>query len=66
MQTTASEFRLGHHVILSVAMALVAPATGFASPIAILTGLVIANDEADTRAGVRVRAATSISFGAAL
>ncbi len=42
------------------------PATGFASPIAILTDLVIATDEADARAGVRVRAATSISFEAEL
>jgi len=42
------------------------PATGFASPIAILTDLVIATDEADARAGARVRATTSLSFGTEL
>lgn len=49
-------FRLGYHVIFAIAMALVAPATGFAWAFAILTGLVIAADDADRRAGTHVPA----------
>ncbi len=61
MDGTQTTFRLGYHVIIAAAMALVAPATGFAWAVAILTGLVIAADDADRRAGIRVPALRRVS-----
>lgn len=57
----STTFRLGYHLIIAAAMALVAPATGFAWAVAILTGLVIAADDADRRTGMRVSAVRRIS-----
>jgi hypothetical protein len=54
MDGATTTFRLSHHVIIAAAMALVAPATGLAWAVAILTGLVIAADDADRRAGRHV------------
>lgn len=56
MDHTSTPFRLGFHGIIAIAMALVAPVTGLAWAFAILTGLVIAADDADRRAGTHVPA----------
>jgi len=53
-------FRLWYHAIIATAVALIAPLTGFAWPLAILTGLVIAADERDRRRGLRVRPITAL------
>lgn len=56
LERTSTPSRLGYHLIVAAAMALVAPATGFAWAFAIVTGLVIAADDADRRSGVHVPA----------
>ena len=57
---TQASFRLMYHVIIAMAVALVAPLTGFAWVLAIPTGLVIAADDRDRRSGVPVRARTRV------
>ncbi len=54
IEKAAPPLRLSHQVIIAVAIGLVAPFTGFAWPFALLTGLVIARDERDRKAGIRV------------
>jgi hypothetical protein len=44
--------RIGSHVIVALAIALVAPFTGFAWPFALATGIVIGRGEVDTAHGV--------------
>ena len=52
MEATVTEMavptlRLSHHVIIAIAVGLVAPFTGFAWPFALLTGVVIGRDDLD-------------------
>ena len=58
--TTQATFRLTYHVIIATAVALIAPLTGFAWVLAIPTGLVIAADDRDRRAGAPISARTRI------
>ncbi len=53
-ETATPPFRLDHHVIIAIAIGLIAPFTGFAWPFALLTGLVIAGDDRDRKAGTHV------------
>ena len=53
-------FRLANHVVIAIAIACVAPFTGWAWPFALLSGLVIARDDLDRRAGIRVPAVTRV------
>ena len=57
-EATQATFRLTYHVIIAMAVALIAPLTGFAWMLAIPTGLVIAADDRDRRSGIPVRART--------
>jgi hypothetical protein len=47
--TPAGSFHLYRHIIIGLVIALLAPFTGFAWPFAILTGIVIGQDEVDRR-----------------
>lgn len=66
MDRAGTEFRLVHHLIIAIAMALVAPVTGLAWALAILTGLVIAADDADRRTDVHVPSIRRIARGLAV
>lgn len=55
-QILEQPFRLANHVVIAIAIACVAPFTGWAWPFALLTGLVIARDDLDRQAGTRVPA----------
>ena len=57
---TERPFRLAYHVIIAIAVGLIAPFTGFAWPFALLTGMVISRDDRDRRAGTTVPAAARI------
>lgn len=46
-------FRLYRHVVVGLAIAVIAPFTGLAWPFAVLLGIVIGQDDVDRRAGVR-------------
>lgn len=45
--------RLAHQLIIGLAAALIAPFTGFAWPLALLTGFVIGESEAERARGIR-------------
>jgi hypothetical protein len=53
-------FRLYRHVIIAVAVALIAPFTALAWPFAIVLGIVIGQDTVDRQRGVRPSAALTI------
>jgi hypothetical protein len=57
---TDRPFRLAYHVIIAIAVGLIAPFTGFAWPFALLTGMVISRDDRDRRTGTKVPAAARI------
>jgi hypothetical protein len=59
-ETAFRPLRLSHHVVIATAVGLIAPFTGLAWPFALLTGLVIARDDLDRRAGIRVSARTRL------
>ena len=54
-------FRLYRHVVIGLAIALIAPFTALAWPFAILVGIVIGQDDVDRRRGVPRSVATRIS-----
>lgn len=56
----ATSFRPYRHIVVGLAIALIAPFTGFAWPFAILTGIVIGKDEVERRRGVRVSTAATV------
>jgi hypothetical protein len=56
----ATSFRPYRHIVVGLAIALIAPFTGFAWPFAILTGIVIGKDEVERRRGVVSTAATVV------
>ncbi len=60
MDTTERPFRLLYHVVIAIAIGLIAPFTGLAWPFALLTGMVLARDERDRRGGASVPAAARI------
>jgi len=53
-------FRLTYHVVIAIAVGLIAPFTGFAWPFALLTGMVIGRGDRDRRTGTKVPAATRV------
>src|SRR5262245_57820057 len=53
-------FRLYRHVIIGLAIAVIAPFTALAWPFAILLGIVIGRDDVDRKAGIRHSAADTI------
>jgi hypothetical protein len=57
---TQRPFRLAYHVIIAIAVGLIAPFTGLAWPFALLTGMVISRDQRDRDAGTTVSAATRL------
>jgi hypothetical protein len=56
----ATSFRPYRHIVVGLAIALIAPFTGFAWPFAILTGIVIGKDEVERRRGVWVSTAATV------
>ena len=56
----AGSFRLYRHVVVGLAIALIAPFTALAWPFAILLGIVIGKDEVDRQRGIRRPAASMI------
>lgn len=48
----ARQIVLSHHLVIAVAIAIVAPFTGLAWPFALLTGLVIGRERHDRAAGI--------------
>ena len=58
--TDGGSFRLYRHVVIALAIALIAPFTVLAWPFAILLGIVIAQDDIDRRRGVGRSAGTTI------
>ncbi len=59
-ETAFRPLRLSHHAVIATAVGLIAPFTGLAWPFALLTGLVIARDDLDRRAGIPVSARTRL------
>jgi hypothetical protein len=57
---TEQPFRLSYHLVIAVAVGLVAPLTGFAWPFAMLTGVVISRDDQDRRRGMQTPPAVRI------
>lgn len=57
---TERPLRLSYHVVIAIAVGLIAPFTGFAWPFALLTGMVISRDDRDRRTGTKVTAAARI------
>jgi hypothetical protein len=57
---TTERMNLPAHVIIGLAMGLVAAFTALAWPFAILTGIVIGKADVERRAGIRQRAAVTI------
>ena len=60
IDTAERPFRLTYHVIIATAVALIAPFTGLAWPVALLTGMVISRDERERRSGTKVPAAVRL------
>ena len=56
----AQPFRLAYQIVIAFAVGVIAPFTGWAWPFALVTGLVIARDDLDRRAGIRVPAVTRV------
>ena len=54
-------FRLYRHVIIGLAIAVIAPFTALAWPFAILLGIVIGKDEVDRSRGIRPSAAATVA-----
>jgi hypothetical protein len=50
---TSSSFRLYRHIIIGLAIALIAPFTALAWPFAIALGIVVGRDEVDRRRGIK-------------
>ena len=53
-------FRLYRHVVIGLAIAVIAPFTALAWPFAVLLGIVVGKDEVDRRRGIRRSAAATI------
>ena len=58
--TQAGTFRLYRHVVIGLAVALIAPFTGLAWPFAVVLGIVIGQDDVDRRRGVARSTATKV------
>jgi len=59
-ETSGQPFRLANHVVIAIAVGIIAPFTGLAWPFALLTGLVIRRDDLDRWTGIRAPALTRV------
>ncbi|HET9344695.1 MAG TPA: hypothetical protein VFO05_03255 [Candidatus Limnocylindrales bacterium] len=56
----AGSFRLYRHLVIGLAIALIAPFTALAWPFAILVGIVIGQDDVERRSGIRRSSAVTV------